>query len=86
MKRTEQLQEALERIGKMVKTLREQRKLTQLELAVKMEVAQAHVSKLESGESNPTVETLIKAGNALGYALDINYARMGEAFEGNQEK
>jgi transcriptional regulator with XRE-family HTH domain len=44
---------------------------TQKQLAEKLDIKQAMVSKLESGEYNPTVEQLWKISKKLGWSFDI---------------
>lgn len=48
-------------------------KLTQKQLAVKLNISQSMVSKLESGEYNPTIEQLWKISKALHLKLEIKY-------------
>lgn len=56
-----------QRIGRMLKRLREERGLSQLALAKKARVAQAYISEMEAGEKkNPGIETLKKLARALG--------------------
>ncbi len=51
----------------MLKRLREQKDLSQLELAKRADVAQAYISEMEAGaKKNPGVETLRKLAKALG--------------------
>ena len=44
---------------------------TQKQLAEKLCITQAMVSKLESGEYNPTIEQLWKISKALGWSLEL---------------
>jgi transcriptional regulator with XRE-family HTH domain len=56
-----------QRIGKVLKRLREAKDLSQLELAKRAGVAQAYLSELEAGQKkNPGIETLRKIAKALG--------------------
>lgn len=56
-----------QRIGKVLKRLREQKGLSQLELAKRAAVAQAYISEMEAGaKKNPGIETLRKLAKALG--------------------
>jgi len=56
-----------QRIGKVLKKLREQKGLSQLELAKRADVAQAYISEMEAGDKkNPGIETLRKLAKALG--------------------
>jgi transcriptional regulator with XRE-family HTH domain len=51
----------------MIKTVREQRGFSQLQLSKRSKVAQGYISALEAGQKkNPGVETLRKLAKALG--------------------
>jgi transcriptional regulator with XRE-family HTH domain len=51
----------------MLKTIRESKGLTQVDLANKAKVARTYIVKLESGDKkNPSLEILIKLAKALG--------------------
>jgi len=51
----------------VLRALREQKGMTQLQLATKARVAQGYVSALEAGQKkNPGIETLKKLAKALG--------------------
>jgi transcriptional regulator with XRE-family HTH domain len=53
--------------ARMLKRLRERRKLTQLELARRARVPQGYISALESGEkTNPGLDVLRRLARALG--------------------
>ena len=54
--------------GKKVKEIRAQRNMTQLELAVQINIAEQNMSKIECGKSFVTAETL----SALAEALKVN--------------
>ncbi len=47
------------------------KKLTQTEVAKRAGVSQVIVARLESGNSNPTVETIEKVGKVLGKRLKL---------------
>ncbi len=61
-------------IGRL-KEIRMKKGLTQAELAALMDVRQHVVSRLESGRISPRLETLARAGNALGYDLEVRFKR-----------
>jgi len=50
---------------------RNERDLTQKDLASQLGISQAMVSKLESGEYNPTVEQLWKISKKLDFEFDV---------------
>lgn len=51
--------------GKKIKSLRKINKITQEKLSEMIDIDARHVARIEAGESNPTIETLIKLANAL---------------------
>jgi transcriptional regulator with XRE-family HTH domain len=54
-------------LGRMVKTLREAKDMTQVTLARKARVAQAYLAQLEAGtRKNPSLEVLKRLARALG--------------------
>ena len=53
-----------------IKELREKAKLTQVQFAEKMRVTQSAVSQWESGETTPTLFSVIKAAEVLGCTVD----------------
>jgi transcriptional regulator with XRE-family HTH domain len=58
---------SFKRIGTVLKSLRESKGLSQLELAKRSKVPQGYLSELEAGRKrNPGIETLRKIAKALG--------------------
>ncbi len=56
-----------QKIGRVLKPVREDKGLSQYALAGKSRVAQGYISQLEAGEKkNPGIETLKKIAKALG--------------------
>jgi XRE family transcriptional regulator, master regulator for biofilm formation len=56
-----------QRIGRVLKRLREEKGLSQLALAKRAHVAQAYISEMEAGKKrNPGIETLRKIAKTLG--------------------
>jgi ribosome-binding protein aMBF1 (putative translation factor) len=53
--------------------LRLEQGLSQKELADKIKTKQSAISRLESGEYNPSIELLAKVANALGKELQISF-------------
>ncbi len=58
-------QEVLSKIGKRIKAIRTNNNMTQNELSQKCQIEKASMSKIESGQSNPTVRTLFKISRVL---------------------
>ena len=59
-----------QRLGTVLKQLREKRGLTQQALAKRAGIAQGYLSELEAGrEKNPGIETLRKLAKALKVSL-----------------
>jgi transcriptional regulator with XRE-family HTH domain len=53
-------------VGYNVRRCREAAGLSQEELAARMGVEQGYISRLESGDRNPTIVTISQAADALG--------------------
>ena len=56
-------------LGDSIQRVRRARELTQKELTELAGITQAHLSQIERGEKNPTVETLSKLADALRVRL-----------------
>jgi len=57
-------------IGQMLKRLREERNISQLQLAQQAGVAQGYISDLEAGtKANPSVDVLKKLAKALNCSI-----------------
>ena len=69
----ERLKPRYEVISKLIRA-RHDLNLTQAQLAERMGTSQNAVSRLESGESNPRLDTLVRAARALGHDLTIDFA------------
>ncbi len=61
--------EEIKKIGKNIKKLRLKKGLTQLDLAVVCNFEESSIGRLENGNTNPTIKTLLKVSNALGIKL-----------------
>ena len=55
----------LKQIGKNIKKYRVKKGLTQLDLAAECGVEESAIGRLENGNTNPTVKTLLKLSKAL---------------------
>jgi len=56
-----------------MRKLRKQKNLTQEGLAKKMNVKREYISRIESGEQNVTLETLIKIASAVGKEFKFKF-------------
>lgn len=61
--------ELLNKLGTKIKTIRLQKKISQMALAEQCDFPKASMSRIESGYTNPTVKTLIKISRALNVKL-----------------
>ncbi|MGF7140242.1 helix-turn-helix domain-containing protein [Roseimarinus sediminis] len=59
-------------LGKMIKTARQERKLTQEELGKLVGVQKAQISKLERSANSATIDTIIKVFKALKAEINFN--------------
>ena len=58
-------------IGENIRRIREQKHLSQKELAVTIEVAPTQYSRVETGKVMPALKTLIKIAKVLDTSLDL---------------
>ena len=58
---------------------REEQNLSQRQLEDRTGVTQSDISKIESGEANPTLETLKKLAKGLGMNLSISFTPITKA-------
>ena len=65
-------------MNKILKQLRKERKMTQLELSEKTGIDQAVISKFESGERIPTTEKLIILADFYEVSVDYMIGRTGK--------
>ncbi len=59
-------------LGRMIKTARKERKLTQEQLGDLIGVKKAQISKLESSANSATIDTIIKVFRALKAEISFN--------------
>ena len=59
-------------LGKMIKTARQERHLTQEQLGKLVGVKKAQISKLESSANSATIDTIIKVFKALKAEINFN--------------
>lgn len=73
--------EALEPEFAIIQAMMDARKsagLTQKQLAEKTGIAQGDISKLESGNANPSLKTLQRLASAMGMKLKVEFLPMNE--------
>ncbi|MBR2751038.1 MAG: helix-turn-helix transcriptional regulator [Clostridiales bacterium] len=56
-------------MGRVLRTLRRARELSQVEIALKAELNLSYYSRIERGEANPTIKTVLK----ILATLDVPY-------------
>lgn len=61
----------LDRFTKKVLAMRKELGLSQVTLAELSEVSLPTIQKIESGQSNPTLDVMLRIGNSLGFTLNI---------------
>jgi HTH-type transcriptional regulator / antitoxin HipB len=59
-------------LGKMIKTARKERQLTQEELGKLVGLQKAQISKLESSANSATIDTVLKVFKALKAEINFN--------------
>ena len=62
----------MDALGKMIKTARQERKLTQEQLGELVGVQKAQISKLESSANSATIDTVLKVFRALKAEINFN--------------
>lgn len=63
-------------IGKNIRTIRKEKKLTQKELASRANITAAHLSHIESGQTKLSVQTLNDIAVALDASIDLILGRI----------
>lgn len=61
------------KLGEQVRRLREERGISQAELARRMGTGQPAIARLEAGGVTPTIDTLERVGRALGVELKVDF-------------
>jgi DNA-binding XRE family transcriptional regulator len=72
LKEYKALQPEYEVIMQVIKT-RQERNMTQKELAEKIGMRQSNISRLESGGYNPSLDFLMKVADGLGKELHVEF-------------
>lgn len=58
-------------IGQRIRNYRQQRNLSQISVAEKIDKSATYISYLESGTKHPSLETLVALANLLGVTADM---------------
>jgi transcriptional regulator with XRE-family HTH domain len=58
-------------VGARIRELREERKISQQELAILCNFEKSNMARIESGRTNPTLHTLYKISSALHVQLSL---------------
>lgn len=61
------------RISYEIVVLRHKAKLSQKQLAKKLKISQSAIARIESGEQNLTIETLMKIGSVFGKKIKVKF-------------
>jgi DNA-binding XRE family transcriptional regulator len=61
--------EIKQRVGDRIRRIREDKNMSQQEIAVLCDFEKSSMSRIEAGRTNPTVTTLYKISSALGVAI-----------------
>lgn len=59
----------LKQIGENIRKFRKKRKFTQMDLAASCGFEESSIGRLENGNTNPTIKTLLKLSKALDVKL-----------------
>ena len=65
------------RLGEKIRVLREATGLSQEEFADKCDVGRAHMSLIERGKQNMTIETLVKITKHLHIPISVLFKEIG---------
>jgi len=63
------IEELIVKLGKRICDLRKEFDMTQLDLAVKSNIDERQIQRLENGHTSPTLKTLLKLANGFGITL-----------------
>lgn len=55
----------IKKLGKRIVVLRKEKKLKQIDLAIKINIEDSALRRIESGRTNPTVKTLLRIAEGL---------------------
>lgn len=59
------------KLGENMRRIREEKQMSQGDICRALSLDRAHVSNIENGKQNPTLDTIEKIALALGVSVDI---------------
>lgn len=62
-------------LGKMLKVLRKQRRMTQAEVGFESYLERTSIANIEAGKQMLTVQTINAIASALGYTVHVTFRR-----------
>lgn len=65
-------------VGQLLATARHHVKLTQAQVAERIDTSQTAIARLERGTGNPSVSTLRNYAKAIGMEIHIDFELVGE--------
>lgn len=71
-------------LGRVVRRMREEQGLTLTEVAARAEISPAMLSRLETGQASPSLETIVSLAAALGVRPSLLLRDLGDDDEGAQ--
>ncbi|WP_299966353.1 helix-turn-helix domain-containing protein [uncultured Oscillibacter sp.] len=66
----------IQKIGNRIRRLRKDQGMTQAQLAMKLNISDRHLRRIEAGEKGPSIDILIEIATMLDVSLD--YIIMGK--------
>ena len=69
MSLTTEEKEYIKKIGKRIVQFREKQNMKQIDLAIKLNIEDSALRRLESGRTNPTIKTLLRI--AIGLNIEL---------------
>ncbi len=66
-------------LARRIRELREERQLTQADLAALAHTTQSAIARLESGQVTPKLDLLQKIAAAMGLRLNVDFTQLGSA-------
>ena len=71
----------MKHLGQKIKSIREKQGLSQLKLGEIAGIPQPVITRLETGATNPRMDTILKLVDALGYKFQIVKKRKNKTFK-----